>query len=1351
MKKRITWLVLVIVAIALGTWASSRILPFPFNITPATEPRAETELEWHSLNGPIERISSALALAPDTETLFAGTWGHSVYSAWTGELYWFESGRDDMRYVRSLAVSERNGDVVFAGTYGQGLWRSTTGGLDWQQMGSYGSFTAPVDAAHPSRNQHNIESLLILRDREPEQVLVGTHKGVWAGDLEGDTWTLLDSGFPDTDEAYYISALAQDSAGRLYAGTRAGLYHSRDGGQTWHFAGPADSDPPEAAHILSLAVVSDPAGQADTLLIGTRGAGIYALEDVESGAWQARTNGFPEDRDAWQIQTMLSTPDGTVYAGTVDNGILESADGGQTWIQRLDGLPANARSVTSLAWDEINRSLYAGTYGDGVYRLPATDPTWEAANTELPTDFPIQKMLFAGPKSEYLFVAAQVGGLYLTTERFETAPVWQRLPEALPVGQARDVVGMTVSGPGKDTIVVAAGTGLFRSTDIGSSWVHLGSEQDLPAGDVQARDLVQARRNSEILYAALDGDSSVYRTDNGGDTWRPAAGSLDEALHAKICSLVPGGNEDTLYLVTGGCETALPPTMQVSSVYTSQIHVTEDGGQTWNALSPIRGQDVKELDWSRRSFWDVFLYGGPQEILYARTDDGIYISYDGGLSWQLHLRGFFRDLLTDLRRPWMVYVASPNVILTREFESPINLTSDLWISYDGGQTWTWSGTGPMLRDGAYPASIGILASDPENSDRLYISTEGTGTFWTHVPLRVRAFTPRAVISLIVVLALDLFLAYVVVTGLTIGRQFQLTPLDWPNLAANRVFRATHVRLISDHYTPLSHLERLVLSLAPNERFAPLRMLRILNRQGILITFDQIKITLQRLASEYQILRVLKGEYQMLSPLLGRMARVRFWDDVAEREKAMKEQGKDRIRSDLRAFFRLAGFDFFSFGTGFAVTSNQPQYALLGADRGIYVHPHTDGVESVSIQEVRNSAFRFYEGQLAGKIAFLVVARCPQPQPLKGIVQLRRQEDFRLALLPYGHIRSAAAAADSCRIIDHSLERSLGHQDLFGSDGPVQNPFDFWGHDEDLQELVMACRNGRVTSLSGMAQVGKTSLARQVIDLLPNTLVAWVDLDGLPFVDLYGTIRQLWLTQAPTKFSAWEHPLWEPSGKHPTANQITDDLQALRSSLIAQDQPLDLVAVLDGLSDPDAGSGVLDSLAEAIDGMEDVSLLCIFSRPGRGIFRPFFLQPLSAKGSTGLIQVLAAQMGIEFDAEARDQLHQASGGHPRILRQLASRTILEKNGMTQKIHIADVQRAIDWYIDLPDKTLNDLWLSLTHEEQQVVAAIVAGQSPPQCESLHLLEKLGWLHRVEDRWDLFSQVVDRWVSGQLLRSW
>lgn len=1308
-------------------------------VVPSPIPSAEKYLPWEPLNGPYERVTFALALVPGDmrSTIYAGTWGHGVYRSRmyhdkVGDETWKRRGADVGRYVRALAVLPSDDNTLYAGTSGEGLFRGTKGGALWEQLGKFSAFT---DVPSPNRTPLRIESILILPDDGTERILVGTHNGVWASDDQGETWAAKHSGFDDKDDdAYNVQTLTHDPSGTLYAGTLNGLYGRQDGGETWRFFGPPDGYPAEARRILSLAVITGTAHPTSTLLIGTKGAGLYALKDIEGQSWLTRTAGFPDDPDAYTVQVLLSTLGGTVYAGTVDNGVLESHDGGQTWQQRVDGLPLHARSILSLAQDPTDDTLYAGTYGDGVYRLRAGSEEWEPANEGLPVDFSVQEITFAGSDSEQLLAGLRVGGMYLY-ERQEQDPTWQRLPEALPIGQARDVAGLAVTGPDRETVVIAAGTGVFSSTDAGETWQHLGAAQGLPKGDVRANALAQGQQDSEILYAALAAGEGLYRSNNGGASWRPAVGNLDDAVRTNACCLTVGANDDTLYLG-----------LQMSEVYTRQVYLTRDAGAKWQALSPLSDGGLQELAWGQRALLDVFLYGGPQQMLYARTDKGIYVSYDDGQSWQLRLRGFFNTLLVDPYRPWTVYVASPETTLDKEYRAPVPMTPDFWISYDGGETWTWAGPGPKLSDEMSPASITTLAFDPNDIGRLYAGTEGAGVFWAELPSHTRAFTPRAVALIVIVLLLLAALAFILWAGLSVDRRFRPPPHTWFKLALLRVFRPTEVGLISDRHTPLTSLERLVFALAPAQPFQPEDMRRALNEKNISTDLIQIEMALQKLTSDYSLLRSSEKKYRQLLPLLRRMACARFWDDAGEREQLIKEiRSQSRLRADIRRFFKLVGFDTLSFETGFTVTSNQPEYALLGADRGIYVYSHMAAVEALPVHEVRDNAYRAYESQLASRIAFLVVASCPQPEALQDIVRLQREEDFRPVLIPHSVVRHAAEATTSRQALDRSLQRSLGDQDLFALVGPARNPLDFWGREADVQRLVAACEDGQVTSLTGMIMVGKTSLVWQVMDRLPNALVARLELDGPPTWDLYGDIRRQWLAEAHIRFPTWEPPQRELPAELVAVGQITEDLEALRASFRDQDLATDLAASIDGLPDPQTGVQVLEPLAQAIAATADVSLLCVCARPGQSeTFEPFPLPPLGLEDSAGLIHVLATQMGFEFDEVAMDQLYRASGGHPLILRQLASRSVIQKKGTSRRIQAADVEQAVEWYIAQGDSSLSDLWESLTEEEQQVVQAVIAGEPPPAGEPLRLLENLGWLRPVDGGWGLFSQALIRWLE-------
>jgi photosystem II stability/assembly factor-like uncharacterized protein len=1342
MKQSVTWLILVTLATAIGMLGMSCASGVAPQADAPAEPTVQRSLEWQSLDGPYERVAFALAFAPTIETIYAGTWGHGVYSSWNGGRTWEPILTDQARYVRTLAVLPSSDQVIYAGTYAQGLWWSQDGGWTWKQLGSSKDIRAPLTAER-SRSHFHIESLLVFSDQGTDRILAGTRNGVWSSGALDDTWTHLKSGFPDTDSAYIIRALARDPAGGLYAGTEAGLYTSQDGGQTWQLAKMPDDYAQEAQRVNSLAVVIDTNHLSGTLLIGTQGVGLYGL-DIESRTWFTPTVGFPEDERAQTIQELLAAPGGVAYAGTVDFGVFETRDGGRTWQQKVKGLPSDSRSILSMARDPTSDILYAGTYGDGVYQLHPGSQRWEPANEGLPVDFPVQKIAFAGSHGKQLFAGLKVGGLYLNTDRQEPSRTWKRIPQALPIGPARDMTGLAVSGPNRTTIVIAAATGLFRSQDAGTTWQHLGVEQGLPQGDVRARTLAQARRNSDVLFAALAGGEGIYRSDDGGANWRSVAGGLDEGKRTQVCCLAVGAHDANLFI-------GLEP-----EVYTETVYVTHDTGAHWRSLPPI-GQEglegLQELRWSQRTAWDVFLHGGPREMLYARTTRGIYVSYGDEQAWRLRLRGFFSSLLADPYRPWMVYVASPGTILSREFAAPISLTSDLWVSDDGGETWTWAGPGPSPAPES-TVSITTLALNPKDTHQLYAGSEGDGVFWADLSSVIppfRPLMPRAVALLVLLLLLLVGLAYVIDTGIRLGHPHGLPAYSWPELALIRIRHASQVGLVSNPHTPLLPLERLALARAPAEPFQPRAVWQALDDQEIPTNMAQVETTLDGLALDYQLLRRTEGNYRQVSPLLGRIARARFWDSAEERERLIqKVRSESRLRADAHRFFELAGFATSTFDGGLKVKSTQPKYGLLGAEQGIYVHLHTSEVLDTDDirQTLENAEQASEEGSVAG-LSCVVVSGPPQVEAYRAIDRLRGEEDLHVALLTDASLRAARDEATAHHTLLQSLRRAFGRVDLFQLDEPAVDMLDFFGREDVLKRIGDDCRTGQVMALRGMVGLGKTSLARQILGRSPNAVVALIDLPDHATSGVYHQVRQAWLADARLKFPRWEQLQLDLPPEQPGSEQISAEIAAIGDSLFDQTPTTHLLVVADELADFHLASADMQSLVGAVASTPNVGLLAVCGPSIRDVDsfqRVHTLQPFRRETSVQMITALAIQMGLKFEEDAIERLHQTSGGHPLILRQLAHLAQTSRAGAERLVGLTHVDQAISQYPSRYDQTLKGLWDSLTEAEQEAVRLAASLRLSPTGEVAIRLAELGWLEKVNDQWRAFSSLVESWLNAR-----
>lgn len=176
--------------------------------------------------------------------------------------------------------------------------------------------------------------------------------------------------------------------------------------------------------------------------------------------WE-RTNGLY----GGNVQTLFATPNGTLYAGTWGNGVFRSNNSGNLWEESSVGL--TNLHVSSLS--ASGPTLYAGTSG-GVFRSNDGGNSWTPA------------------------------GL-----------------------RNRQVNSLLVS---ESTLYAGTSDGIFRSDDSGESWI----ERDTRTYKSKSKVYVLAASGA-ILYAGLE-FSAPLRSEDGGDSWAQAAVPRDRSSAA---------------------------------------------------------------------------------------------------------------------------------------------------------------------------------------------------------------------------------------------------------------------------------------------------------------------------------------------------------------------------------------------------------------------------------------------------------------------------------------------------------------------------------------------------------------------------------------------------------------------------------------------------------------------------------------------------------------------------------------------------------------------------------------------------------------------------------------------------
>jgi photosystem II stability/assembly factor-like uncharacterized protein len=259
-------------------------------------------------------------------------------------------------------------------------------------------------------------------------------------------------------------------------------------------------------------------------------AGGSAVSVIEDGSVETGLDG----RGARCLALDPQDPD-TLYAGTTDEGIFKSEDGGGTW-EKLSGI--EHPRVTAVAVSPADGAVYAGTEpsalfvsrdGGGSWRereemrkLPS-QPTWSFPPRPWTSHVRAIALSFVDP--DLVVAGIELGGILRSTDGGET---WQ---DQRPGAQA-DCHSLFAHQRAPDLLYEAGGGGFAQSTDFGDSWEGADGGMALHyvwglAADAEDPSLVYASAASGPGRAHGRGqsDATIYRR-SGNGRWQPVLESL---------------------------------------------------------------------------------------------------------------------------------------------------------------------------------------------------------------------------------------------------------------------------------------------------------------------------------------------------------------------------------------------------------------------------------------------------------------------------------------------------------------------------------------------------------------------------------------------------------------------------------------------------------------------------------------------------------------------------------------------------------------------------------------------------------------------------------------------------------
>jgi photosystem II stability/assembly factor-like uncharacterized protein len=338
-----------------------------------------------------------------------------------------------------------------------------------------------------------------------------------------------------------------------------------------------------------------------------------------------------------------------------------------------------------------------------------------------------------------LLVGAASGGVWLSNNGGTTfRPIFDREPVQSIGAIALDPNNKDVIwvGTGESWMrnSVSVGDGIYKSTDGGESWTHMG----LPNSE-HISQIVVDPGDSKTVYACVPGalwsdspDRGLYKTTDGGATWSLilkgpnlstgcSSLSIDPKTPHKLFAAMWDFRRKGWTFRSGG-ETPDAPSG-------SGLFVTGDAGATWSPLNAQTAPGLPKGPWGREA---VSVAPSNPNVVYAFVESprsALFRSDDGGRTWKERDRSqdmvwrpfYFANLIVDPKNPDRLFKTDFNLIESEDgggsfsqvgssthpdhhavWIDPANTQhmvtgndGGLWISYDGGARWVKSDNLPI--------------------------------------------------------------------------------------------------------------------------------------------------------------------------------------------------------------------------------------------------------------------------------------------------------------------------------------------------------------------------------------------------------------------------------------------------------------------------------------------------------------------------------------------------------------------------------------------------------------------------------------------------------------------------------
>ncbi|MFM8849139.1 MAG: WD40/YVTN/BNR-like repeat-containing protein [Cytophagales bacterium] len=587
------------------------------------------------------------------------TYGDGVYKSTDAGKTWKKMGLEKTLQISRIVIHPRNSDIVYVAAQGaingptqeRGIYRSTNGGVTWTKVLFVNDLTGCSELSMDMSNPKVLYAAMWHHQRLPWKVISGgPGSGLYKSTDGGDTWEKIHNGLPKELGKMAI-AVSRANPEKLYAviesdseKEQGGLFVSDDAGKSWYKQSSNHELVQRAWYYIE--VFPDPQNENTVYVMSAS-----ALRSIDGGkTWDHIYTQHGDYHDVWMnprnSKNMVVADDGgasisfnggktfslitnnmptaQIYRVNVDNNFPYRIYGGQqdNTSVRIESLALGKWGIGERNWDysaggesaflafnpDDPKLVMGGSY---LGTIEALQPHAQAATSVMAA--PIQYLGRASKDMKYRF-------------NWNAPIIWSKHePNTFYHGSQL----------------------LLRTRDNGVTWEEASPDLTRNEKDKQVKgggpytvEAVGAENYGTLSYVIESEKGTIWTgSDDGlvqltrdfGKTWTNVTPKgLAECLINSI--EVSPHDPATAYIAT---------TRYKFNDFTPGLYKTTDYGKTWVNISKgipqgaytrvVREDDVRK------------------NLLYAGTELGMYISWNGGTTWQPFQLNLPITPITDLK------------------------------------------------------------------------------------------------------------------------------------------------------------------------------------------------------------------------------------------------------------------------------------------------------------------------------------------------------------------------------------------------------------------------------------------------------------------------------------------------------------------------------------------------------------------------------------------------------------------------------------------------------------------------------------------------------------------------------